>query len=1210
MVTTAASLVFLDVSGFTRLSERLAARGPDGAEELTGLLDEVLGSQADAVSAFGGRIASFGGDALLAVFEGDGHQRRAVAAAATARDAMASFRDVATSAGRTTLRVSIGVESGVVREVSVGEPALSVVCGPTCTEVLGLEQRAAAGSVLLGPRVAEDLFGRSSPEGVRLISRLLARMDPPAPVRRRHRSGTSSWEPQRRRAVVGFLRLTGTDALSEEQAQADLDHDLRLVQRECERHSVALWATDVDRDGIKVVLAAGAPLTRGDNGDRMLSTLTEVVGATRLGSAAGVHAGRVFMAEVGRGVGARTVVGDTVNVAARLAYVGDLGGVTLTQEILEGCRQEWRHDKAGTIEVRGRRGGLGTARLLRGPPLPRVGEELVVGRKPEITAVLDSIAGPEPTDSGRVQVVGPAGIGKTTLLEAVLRRFAAENPRTRVLRIHGTTYARPSPYLALRAPLRSLLTDRVEDEAACARALRRKARTGAPELLPWLPLVGDVWRTDVPSTPEADAIEPRFRREQAVSRAVDMLRLILPAGSLIAVEDTHWLDDGSKAFLDRVARTGDWRIVTTSRPDDRTSDTATPQDTALELGPLSRAEARTAVRVYAPGLPPAVADAVVGKAGGNPLFLRELAWAARDGLADLPDNLDTLFVAQVDALPTDQARLLRRVAALGARAPIPLARALEDGSTIEQLAGLVDVIEDHVVFHHDLLREAAYGTLPRRERTRLHQTIARELAAMGTGVEDDERVDLLARHHHAAGDLAESWEWSHEAARRARATGSTTQTWEHLSRALEAAQRLGNIPAQELRGALVEASDTADTLGDLDAALGMLRRARRLPQAPVDRAELLRRTGELMHAYVSGCRARAWFNRATNLIKDSADPAAVVLRAQLLVDDAVYLVNRGRFATGEAAAAEAYEKAVAEDQHQLATRAANIVAWALRDAGDRAAARPWFERAIRHGAQVPLSRTYGSALNNAGVAAYYEGDWDRSAELYRRAAEAMLAAGDQVTAAMSEANIAEILSAQGDLDAAEEILIRTRGIFDDARLAEVSAVAGVNLGRVAVRRGDAARARDLYVDGAEIFRGMGRSVTLHEVSVRKVELDALLGDAAEAVDQAETIRLDGAGIPYDRADAELFRAIALLRLGRHTDAIETLENLLPLATENEFGLLEGQARIVLHLARGPDGHDESGARILAGLGIHRWDHLIDPIGLLRAALAETRRNSP
>ena len=118
-------------------------------------------------------------------------------------------------------------------------------------------------------------------------------------------------------------------------------------------------------------------------------------------------------------------------------------------------------------------------------------------------------------------------------------------------------------------------------------------------------------------------------------------------------------------------------------------------------------------------------------------------------------------------------------------------------------------------------------------------------------------------------------------------------------------------------------------------------------------------------------------------------------------------------------------------------------------------------------------------------------------------------------------------------------------MFDDARLAEVSAVAGVNLGRVAVRRGNAARARDLYVDAAEIFRGMGRSVTLHEVSVRKVELDALLGDAAEAVDQAETIRLDGAGIPYDRADAELFRAIALLRLARHTDAIETLENRLP-----------------------------------------------------------------
>src|SRR5712691_4146676 len=71
------SLVFVDLSGFTALSERLARRGRVGAEELTGTLSTTFAAMLGDAYAGGGSLLKFGGDALLLLFDGDGHAERA-----------------------------------------------------------------------------------------------------------------------------------------------------------------------------------------------------------------------------------------------------------------------------------------------------------------------------------------------------------------------------------------------------------------------------------------------------------------------------------------------------------------------------------------------------------------------------------------------------------------------------------------------------------------------------------------------------------------------------------------------------------------------------------------------------------------------------------------------------------------------------------------------------------------------------------------------------------------------------------------------------------------------------------------------------------------------------------------------------------------------------------------------------------------------------
>ena len=76
-----ASLVFVDISGFTALTERLARKGKVGAELMRDTLDGVFTALLDEAYDWGAGLLKWGGDALLLMFDGPGHAWRASRAA-------------------------------------------------------------------------------------------------------------------------------------------------------------------------------------------------------------------------------------------------------------------------------------------------------------------------------------------------------------------------------------------------------------------------------------------------------------------------------------------------------------------------------------------------------------------------------------------------------------------------------------------------------------------------------------------------------------------------------------------------------------------------------------------------------------------------------------------------------------------------------------------------------------------------------------------------------------------------------------------------------------------------------------------------------------------------------------------------------------------------------------------------------------------------
>jgi class 3 adenylate cyclase len=225
------TLCFADISGFTRLAERLAQRGRRGGEELVETLSRVFGTMLDVAHDNGGGLLKFGGDALLLFFSGDGHALRAANTAIQMRAALREAAKIPTSVGKLNLSMSVGLHSGDVHFLLVGSTHRElVILGPAASKIIETEGAANAGQILTSPTTAAALpTSATRPAGEHLELRW--RTPKPAPASQPVSDATSTDarslfpevlgehlaaavpDPEHRIACIAFMRASGTDAL-------------------------------------------------------------------------------------------------------------------------------------------------------------------------------------------------------------------------------------------------------------------------------------------------------------------------------------------------------------------------------------------------------------------------------------------------------------------------------------------------------------------------------------------------------------------------------------------------------------------------------------------------------------------------------------------------------------------------------------------------------------------------------------------------------------------------------------------------------------------------------------------------------------------------------------------------------------------------------------------------------------------------------------
>jgi DNA-binding CsgD family transcriptional regulator len=441
------------------------------------------------------------------------------------------------------------------------------------------------------------------------------------------------------------------------------------------------------------------------------------------------------------------------------------------------------------------------------------------GRDAEADVIATLLDGAHAGRSGAVVISGPAGIGKTALLEFAERASAGMT----VLRATAIETEAELPFAGLHMLLRPVLSQLPKIPARQAGALERAFGVGPG----WARPADDVFL--------AGLAVLSLLTEVADARPV-----------LCLIDDAQWLDGASAAALMFAARRLDAEgvaVLLAIREGPRQLPTSGL--TQLDLGPLSADAGQQVLRDAADSLDPILHQRVLADGAGNPLAITELARAAetvpdhgyygRPGPLPIGQRLQQLFGQQVSTLPESTRMLLLLASAAGAgelTLILSSARSLGlDAAAFgpAEQAGLVTVTDDRLVFRHPLVRAAVYHDAPIAQRQDAHGALA---DALVTGPADNASRRAWHLASAASGpddDVARELELAAEQAR-------DVSGYAAVAAAYERSAELTTASAARTRRLLAAAAAASD-IGQSARADRLLQEAESFSNDPLVRVE-------------------------------------------------------------------------------------------------------------------------------------------------------------------------------------------------------------------------------------------------------------------------------------------------------------------------------------------------------------------------------------
>jgi class 3 adenylate cyclase/tetratricopeptide (TPR) repeat protein len=590
-------------------------------------------------------------------------------------------------------------------------------------------------------------------------------------------------ESRRERKVVTvlFADLVGFTARAEQLDPEDVEAILRPYHVRLRSELERFGGTVEKFIGDAVMALFGAPVAHEDDPERAVRAALAIRDWAREQDGAqvriAVNTGEALInlgarPETGEGM----AVGDVVNTTARLQSAAPVNGVLVGETTYRATRSVIDYDDADPVAAKGKAEPVPVweAREARA----RVRTEPVstsapiVGRERELSLLRETLVRVREESSPQLlTLVGVPGIGKSRLVRELFELVEHGGVPTYWRQGRSLPYGEGVTFWALaemvkaqagiletdddnavEAKLREALANLVPDEAEAGR-LAQHLR----------PLVGLSVDDNVVADSQAEAFAAWRQLFEAMAEQHPVV---------LVFEDLHWADDGLLDFVDHVV---DWSarlpilIVCTARPEllERRPGWGGGKlnATTLSLSPLSDEDTTRlfAALLGSPVLESEQQQTLLARAGGNPLYAEQFAqMISEEADADVhvPENVQGIIAARLDRLPQPEKELLQDAAVLG---KIFWRGGVVDGRTRDDVDQLLHSLErkgfvqrarrtsvsdePEYAFLHLLVRDVAYGQIPRGDRAVKHQRAAEWIESLGRS---EDHAEMLAHHYRNA----------------------------------------------------------------------------------------------------------------------------------------------------------------------------------------------------------------------------------------------------------------------------------------------------------------------------------------------------------------------------------------------------------------------------------------------------------------------------
>jgi class 3 adenylate cyclase/tetratricopeptide (TPR) repeat protein len=597
----------------------------------------------------------------------------------------------------------------------------------------------------------------------------------------------ASAREERKVVTVLFADLVGFTSRSEQLDPEDVRAVLAPYHARLRDELERFGGTVEKFIGDAVMAVFGAPVAHEDDPERAVRAALAIRSwiadeQSGLQVRIGVNTGETIVnlaAKPSEGEG--LVAGDVVNTAARLQSAAPVDGILVGAQTHEATKSVIDYGEATAVSAKGKSEPVPAwpvvqARSRFGVDVTQTASTPLVGREGDLRLLVDTLARVRRERSPQlVTLVGVPGMGKSRLVYELFEEADRDTELTTWRQGRCLSYGEGVSYWALGEVVKAQAGILETDTSEQAREKLHGA-VGAlgGEHADWIeshlsPLVGLAPDRELAGDHRAEAFAAwrEFLEGLAEQRPL-----------VLVLEDLQWADDGLLDFVDHLV---DWAgdvpllVVATARPElfARRPGWGGGKANAATVSLSALTDEETAQLVHAllerSVLPAEAQAAVLARAGGNPLYAEEFARLFRErGAIDdaMPESVQGIIAARLDLLTAEAKALVQTAAVLGKvfwLGAVATVSGRERWSVEQELHDLErrELIrrerrasvegEVEYAFRHLLVRDVAYGQIPRGERAERHRAAAIWIESLGR---PEDHAEMLAHHYVSALELS------------------------------------------------------------------------------------------------------------------------------------------------------------------------------------------------------------------------------------------------------------------------------------------------------------------------------------------------------------------------------------------------------------------------------------------------------------------------